>query len=193
MSKDELIKELAATFGKMKVDKLVVILKERKFALRDLIDLTFHHDKTIAYRSAWLLENLFLIDPTSYLTDLDYLLDQFKNVKYESCQRHYTKIMMHLTSPKSPVEIKEKLAIIDLEPIVEQCFDWMIDPKVLIAVKVFASETLFNLHQRYPWIKEELTNQLEFLMRNGSPAIQTRGKKLLSKLSPSRSPPQGET
>ena len=69
-----------------------------------------------------------------------------------------------------------------MEPIVEQCFDWMIDPKVLIAVKVFSAEALFNLRHRYPWISGELTEQLQFLMRDGSAAIQARGRKLLEKL-----------
>lgn len=183
MSKEELIKQLAATFGKTKVDKLVVILKERNFALRDLIDLTFHEDKTIAFRSAWLLENLFLDDPLAYLSDLNYLLTRFKDVKYESCQRHYAKIMMHITSSKAPIEIKQKLDAIDLEPVVEQCFDWMIDAKVKIAVKAFAADALFNMSNRYPWIKEELANQIRFLMKNGSPAIQSRGRKLLATLS----------
>jgi len=55
----------------------------------------------------------------------------------------------------------------------------MIEPKVKIAVKVFASEALFNLRGRYNWIAEELTNQIQYLMRDGTMAIQTRGRKLL--------------
>ena len=78
--------------------------------------------------------------------------------------------------------IKTKLQALDLEPAVEQCFDWMIDPKVKIAVKVFSAEALFNLRHRYPWVAEELANQIKFLMRNGSPAIQSRGRKLLAML-----------
>jgi len=69
-----------------------------------------------------------------------------------------------------------------MKPVIEQCFDWMIDPKMLIAVKVHAAEALFNLRNRYPWIAEELANQLQFLMKNGSAAIQARGRKLLAKL-----------
>jgi len=182
MSREELIIQLKATFGKTKVNKLVTILKERNFVLCDLIDLTFYEDRTIAFRAAWLLENLFVADPLACLPELGYLLTRFKEVKYESCQRHYAKIMMHITSSKAPVGIKEKLNVIDLEPIVEQCFDWMIDPKVLIAVKVFSAEALFNLRHRYPWISGELTEQLQFLMRDGSAAIQARGRKLLEKL-----------
>lgn len=89
---------------------------------------------------------------------------------------------MHITAPKAPANIKQWLAETDLEPVVEQLFDWLIDPKVLIAVKVFAAEALFNLRERYPWISEELANQIRFLMRDGTAAIQSRGRKLLAKL-----------
>jgi len=182
MTQTELIEHLTATFGKTKVNKLKAILTEQGFALRDLIDLTFYPDKTIAFRAAWLLENLILSNPLACLTEIDYLLTQFTKVIYPSCQRHYAKIIMHLTSPKNNLLIKEQLQNINLEPIVEKCFDWMIDSKVLIAVKVFSAEALFNLRQRYPWITEELANQLQFLMNNGSAAIQSRGKKLLKAL-----------
>jgi hypothetical protein len=140
--------QLSATAGKTKVDKLVKILKDRSFLLRDLIDITFHPNKTVAFRAAWLLENVFLINPVFYLPETDYLLGRVNEVKNASCQRHYAKIIMHLTSPKAHALIKLKLADTDLEPIVAQCFDWMIDPKILIAVKVFSSEALFNMRMR---------------------------------------------
>lgn len=164
------------------MNKLAVILKERNFALRDLIDTTFNADKTIAFRAAWLLENVFLADPDFYLTDLDYLLTRFKDVTYPSCQRHYAKVLMHITSPKALPQIKDKIQTANMEPVIEQCFDWMIEPEILIAVKAHAAEALFNLRHRYPWIAEELANQLQFLMKNGTAAIQTRGKRLLAKL-----------
>ncbi|MDB5008447.1 MAG: hypothetical protein JWP45_2840 [Mucilaginibacter sp.] len=179
---DDLLKQLSNTIGKPKVLELSRLLKEQQFALRDLIDLTFYADKDIAFRAAWILENIFLQDPSRYENDIAYLVSRIKDVKYASCQRHYAKILMHITDPKTLPLIKEKLQQLDLEPAVEQCFDWMIDPKVKIAVKCFTAEALFNLRQRYPWIQDELANQVKFLMRNGTAAIQSRGKKLLAKL-----------
>jgi hypothetical protein len=178
----ELLKQISSTIGKTKVLELTRILKAQQFALRDLIDLTFYPDKNIAFRAAWILENVFLQNPALYEPDLGYLLSRIKEVKYDSCKRHYAKIIMHITGKKSPAIIPQKLQQLDLEPVVEQCFDWMIDPKVLVAVKVFASEALFNMRNRYPWIAEELADQINFLMRNGTAAIQSRGKKLLSQL-----------
>ncbi len=182
ISKEELIKQISTTMVKTKVLKLSRILEEEAFALRDLIDLTFDANRDIAFRAAWILENVFLQDPTRYEADLDYLVSRIKEVKHASCKRHYAKIMMHITAKKAPPIIKQKLLGIDLEPVVEQCFDWMIDPKVLVAVKVFASEALFNLRCRYPWISEELAEHIRFLMKDGSAAIQSRGRKLLAGL-----------
>ncbi len=86
---------------KTKVLKLSRILEEEAFALRDLIDLTFDADRDIAFRAAWILENVFLQDPTRYEADLEYLLSRIKEVKHASCQRHYAKIMMHITAGKA--------------------------------------------------------------------------------------------
>jgi len=182
LTQSQLIERISKALGKVKVLELTQILWEEQYVLHDLIDLTFYADRDIAFRAAWLLENVFLQDPEAYLTDLAYLIKRFTEVKYPSCQRHYAKIIMHITSTKSPQSIKNELHKINLEPIIEQLFEWMIDPKVKIAVKVFASEALFNMRDRYNWIAEELANQIQFLMRNGTMAIQTRGRKILKLL-----------
>lgn len=182
ISKDDLIKQISGTIGKNRVLELTRILKEQQFAAHDLIDITFHHDSAIAFHAAWILENQFLQNQGKCVHSLEYLLSRIKEVKHESCQRHYAKIVMHVTGKKAPKVVQQKLLKLDLEPVVEQCFDWMIDPGVKIAVKCFAGEALFNLRDRYPWIKEELAEQLQFLMRNGTAAIQSRGRKLLALL-----------
>jgi hypothetical protein len=183
ISKEELIKQISNTIGKTKVLELSRILKDEAFALRDLIDLTFYADRDIAFRAVWILENVFLKDPLIYETDVEYLISRIKDVKHASCKRHYAKIMMHITAKKAPPVIRKKLQQINLEPVVEQCFDWMIDPRVLVAVKIFSSEALFNLSERYPWIKAELADQVSFLLKNGTAAMQSMGKALLAKLS----------
>jgi len=182
LTSEELIKEISTTLTKTKVVKLSAIIQKQQFSIKDLIDITFHPDKNIAFRAAWILENLLLQKPESYIEHLNYLNSRVKDVGNPSCKRHYAKILMHITAPKAPANIKQRLAETELEPVVEQLFDWLIDPKVLIAVKVFAAEALFNLRERYPWISEELANQIRFLMRDGTAAIQSRGRKLLAKL-----------
>jgi hypothetical protein len=182
MDHAELIKQISSNIGKIKVLGLSKILDEEKFDLPDLIAITFHADKDIAFRAAWLLENVFLAKPHIYLPHLAFLLSGVPKVKHPGPQRHYAKIVMHVTGPLAPQIIKEEVKQLDMEPIVEQLFEWMIDLKVKIAVKALAAEALFNMKERYPWVKEELANQLRFLMRDGTAAIQVKGKKLLHQL-----------
>jgi hypothetical protein len=184
LTKPELIHQLAGTMGKTKVAKLSTIISTSNFDLDDLIELTFSSDKNIAFRAAWLLENTFLKRPLKYLDKTDAITGRIKEVKHPACKRHYAKIMMHLTSPQAHPRIRQKINDTDLEQVVEQCFDWMIDPAVLIAVKAFASEALFNMRHRYPWVAEELAKQLEYLMLNGTAAIQSKGRRLLGFLNP---------
>jgi len=180
----ELIKQISATIGKTKVIALSQILGNKNTDLTELIDLTFYPDKGIAFRAAWLLENMFLDDPERFLPYITYIISRVKEVNNPSCKRHYAKILMHLTSPGASVTVRQYIKHIDLEPAIEQCFDWIIDPNVMVAVKSFASEALFNMRHRYPWIADELPNQLEYLMRDGTAAIQSKGRRLLSYLSP---------
>jgi hypothetical protein len=182
MDQTELIKQITNNIGKVKVLGLSKILHENRFDLRDLIAITFHHNKDVAFRATWLLENVFLDNPETYLPELDFLLSGITKVKHPGPQRHYAKIVMHITEPSAPKIIKDKVRQLDMEPVVEQLFEWMITPKVKIAVKAFAAEALFNMKDRYPWVKDELAQQLQFLMRDGTAAIQSKGKKLLQQL-----------
>ena len=182
LTAQQIIKQISATIGKAKVVELTKIICEQNFALRDLIDLTFHPDKNIAFRASWILENVLLDDMENYVTDINYLTKRFVDVNYPSCQRHYGNIIMRITSPKAPQIVKDHIKNIDLNPVIEHLFEWLIDPEVKIAVKSCAAEALFNMIHQYVWIKEELAEQLQYLMRDGTAAIQSRGKKLLKAL-----------
>ena len=179
LTADELVKQISATIGKARVIELTKTIREQNFALRDLIDITFHPNKNIAFRASWILENVLLDDVESYVADINHITDRFVDVSYPSSQRHYGNIIMRITSPKAPQNIKEHIKHIDLNPVIEHLFEWLIDPEVKIAVKSCAAEALFNMRQQYNWINEELKEQLQYLMRDGTAAIQARGKKLL--------------
>ncbi|MVN22717.1 hypothetical protein [Mucilaginibacter arboris] len=182
MQIETLRKQVAATLTKTKVLKLTAIAKRKDFSIKELIELTFDADKQIAFRAAWILENLLLTDPAAVLEDLEDILFCFPKVSNPSCQRHYAKILMYLSSSKAIDAIKTKMGAFNLEPVIETCFDWLIDPQVAVAVKVFCCETLFNLRNRYDWIADELIREVEFLMKDGSAALQSKGKKILKQL-----------
>lgn len=182
LNKQELLKQIKHTIGKPRVLELTALLQKHNFPLTDLIDLTFHADKNVSFRASWLLENVLVKNVTDFINDLPYLIERFPEVSNPSSQRHYANIMIRLTSPKANKVIVEKLHSIDMEAVVEKLFDWLIDPKVLVAVKCSAGEALLHLSNRYDWIADELATQMQFLMKDGTAAIQARGKMILKKL-----------
>lgn len=183
MQTQELRKLISKKLTKTKVLKLMEIAKRKDFGVKDLMELTFDADLQIGFRAAWILENLLLNNPSLILDNLEEILLRFPQVANPSCQRHYAKILICLTSPKINLAIKSKIEKADLTPIIETCFVWLIDPKVAIAVKCFCCETLFNLRKRHDWIADELAREIEFLMLDRSAGIQSKGKRILKELS----------
>jgi hypothetical protein len=184
MNTESLEKKLSEAMGKSGVVKLVNELEKVDFPVKDLIDLTFHKQHEIGFRAAWILENYLLADKQRLINSLDYFLQRLPQVKNPSCRRHFAKILQELTlklnTKKADQLFRNALIQSNLELVVEACFDWMIDPKAAIAVKAFCMESLFNLSFIHPWILEELRPTIEFLMKDGSAGIASRGKKILN-------------
>jgi hypothetical protein len=182
MTQLQLIQQISTFDQPIKVVKLSSKLEHQNFSMHDLVDLTFYHHKPVAIKAARLLETILLKFPLKYYAEIDYLVEHVSDVKCQSCKKHYAKILMYITSPEVPKEVRNSLKEINFERVVELCFDWMIDPKMLVSVRASASETLFNLRHRYPWIAEELSKQLEYLMRNATPTLAAKGDMILSYL-----------
>jgi hypothetical protein len=90
--------------------------------------------------------------------------------------------MMRITSPEVSKGVRAQLREINLEPIVELCFKWLADPKMLTVVRTSAAEALFNMRHRYPWIAEALSNKLEGLTVTAAPMLRSKADFILSYL-----------
>jgi hypothetical protein len=182
MTQSQLIQHISAFDKHIKVVKLRSKLKEQSFSLCELVDLTFYPDKDIALKASRLLTTMMLKFPENYYNEIGYLIERVEDLKCESCKKYYAKIIMHVTSPEVSKDVRNKIKEINFERVVELFFDWMVDPKMLVSVRASASEALFNLRHRYPWIAEELSNQLEYIMRDATPFLAARGNMILSYL-----------
>lgn len=146
-------------------------------------------NRSIAFRAAWILEFVAYVYPERFLAVMEDFLTRLPQQNNPSCQRHFTKILMLLTDPKALPIYQAAFAQANKENIVEVAFEWIIKTDTPVAVKANCMDILYNLYnmcREYDWIADDLRNQVEFLMRDGSPALQSRGKKMLAKLA---SPP----
>jgi len=170
MTQSQLIQHISAPDRKITVAKLGSQLKRENFSIRELVDLTFYPDKEIALKSSRLLEYILFRFPENYYEDIEYFIERIEDVSTSAGKKPYAKILMHITSPEVPREVRNKMKEINLERAVELCFEWIIDPK---------------MRHRYPWIAEELSRQLEFMTtRNTTPNLLAKCNYILSYLHP---------
>jgi hypothetical protein len=184
MTQSQLIQHFYAPDRKITVAKLGHQLKRENFSLRELVDLTFYPDKEIALKSSRLLQYILFKFPENYYQDIDYFIERIEDANTPISKKPYARILMHITSPEVPREVRNKVKEINLERAVELCFQWMTDTKTLVSVRASASEALFNMRHRYPWIAEELSKQLEYMTRGASPKLLAKFNYILSYLHP---------
>lgn len=149
------------------------------FSVDDLLELTISAEHpSVSFRSAWLLETIMILHPAKFLPYTNHFFNIYPQQCNPGCQRHFTKIMMLCL--KNAEFVPENGAHF-FDQIVETTFDWLAGDSP-VAVKANCMDVLYILQRRSRWIKEELNAQIEFLMRDGSPAIQSRGKRLLRRI-----------
>src|SRR5690606_18388588 len=136
----------------------------------------------LAFRAAWLLEYIAVHHPDRFVRVADTFMFRLSDQKNPSCQRHFTNILRRLTHRRAPTLYHAVLQSTDREQLVETIFSWFIDPCTPVAVQANCMDVLLDLSSEFEWIRDELKQQIEFLLRDGSAAIQSRGKKVLEKL-----------
>ena len=181
MNRSDLIKTLSATLGKTDVKELAALYAINEPDISPLFELTFYPQREVAFRAAWTLELIVLNYPECFRPLLKEFLDRYPDQNNQSCQRHFTRIMMCLTDSKGSAAGR-LFSDENTESIIGKTFEWLIDPNTPVAVQANCIDVLFNLRGMLPWIAEELRSQIVFLLHNGSPALQSRGKAVLKKL-----------
>ncbi len=156
--------------------KLAELCKKEQSVVPYLLEISsFHKESRLAFRAAWLLESILFSSFPSADEQLLFL-KYYPLQKHNSCRRHYTKLMLLL------IRKGHKLTGSSLSTIINQTSEWLIEKNIPVAVKANCIEILYHLRNEEDWIKGELKLQIELLMKDGSAALQFRGKKYLALL-----------
>lgn len=174
---------LSATLLDSKVAELVLLGNKTFLTVEEVYRLTFHKNQVLGFRAGWLLESIAESDPGRFAPVLPEFLSGLSGQKNLSCQRHFSKILMFVTDRKAPESYRNALAAADREDIVETVFGWLIDPGTPVAVSANCMDVLYYFSKEFSWVGDELALQVECLMdRGNSPALHSRGKRVLKKL-----------
>jgi hypothetical protein len=182
VQKEELIARLDAPMKFQMVANSTAIIESSELDINDLLDISFHKKKEIAFRAAWMLEYVMTHKAAQFVPFAEKLLSLLPNQKNPSAQRHYTKIIALLTSKKADPIYQEAVERLDFDQVIEVLFTWLIDPEILVATKVHCMQALANLTPRYDWIKDDLEQTIEYLKDKESIAFFARARMVAKQL-----------
>ena len=186
--KDQLIAAIKTTLSKSKVELLAQIAVKQTNSIKDIIDLTFHPEEKIAFRAAWILENIYVNNPRSFLPYLTHFFANFSRQDNLSARRHFGKILALLTKKNALPEIRQVINHYQTDELVETAFAWLIDENVPVAIKSHCLNILANLSIKHPWIEEELLQTMDYLVDKESIAFFAKVKQIRKQLKFSSKP-----
>ena len=148
----------------------------------DLLEISFHEKKEVAFRAAWMLEYIMKHRPAVFAAHMHELLELLPEQKNHSAMRHYAKIIALLTARNAEPIYQSLSESIDFTEVINVLFSWLIDPEMLVATKVHCMQSLANLVPRYKWIKDDLLATVDHLVDLETIAFFARARQIRKQL-----------
>ncbi|CAA6830273.1 MAG: Unknown protein [uncultured Aureispira sp.] len=139
----------------------------------ELIHLTalLDAEHPVGMRFTWLLGHIIEKDPNKITPIVSYCFENRDKWTFPGIKRTLAKMLWLAGVPE---EIEGL--------VVDQLFQWILDPKVKVAVKVYGMDALYNMVLKYPDLKEELLIVIDDQWDKNSVAFRARGKRVLKAL-----------
>jgi hypothetical protein len=177
-----LLHTLSTAISKKKVEELSQLAVSDRNLVEQFLTLSFHPKHEVAFRAAWIVENIYLASPLNFASHVNWFLTNFPNQNNTSARRNFAKILALITKKNAPREIKEIVSSFKTDHLVEIVFAWLIDDEVAVAIKSHCLNILANLNTKHPWIKDELLQTMNFLVDKESIAFYAKAKQIRKQL-----------
>ena len=152
-----------------------IVLENTELA-KDLIEMAVNIEDKFHFKAVWIIEKLVEKNIELLTPFIDKILETAPKYKHESAVRGISRTI-HFLSKSKKIKLSEKQE----NRIVEICFDWLINPKIKLAPKVFAIYSLEEMSKKQPWILKELTPIVEKDAESQSPSYRAAARKILKK------------
>jgi len=146
-------------------------LHQNPASIPEMIDQIKSSNPMVAWRAAWILDKLAEKHAASLLPHHSQLVDLLKETQSNGVRRHLTRILGN-----NPSKACEDGKLVDL------CLEWILLPKIPVAVKANAMLLMLGICKIYPDLIHELRLAIEAGLEEGSPGYKSRAKKVLQKL-----------
>lgn len=162
-------KELSRKISKSNAIKVANFIGCNGSLFKQLVKILLDDNNPAAPQAAWTLSFCVQQCPDVIYPHLEALIDNLYRKKlHDAVKRNTLREMQHINIPE---KFQGKAADI--------CFKFLSSGTEAIAIRAFSITVLCNICKQQPELKNELQLILKEQMRNGEPAITSRGKKAL--------------
>lgn len=146
-------------------DLAVTMLESSPGSFPYMLNLCFLEQYPLSMRAARVVQLYCEKHPESIYPHLDEAVVKTMASEIDGVKRNFLKIFAEF------IDINR---LKDPGPLLNQCFDWMMDPRETPGVRIFAMEIVFLIGRKEPDLLRELTACLEILEEENIPSLQAR-------------------
>lgn len=147
--------------------------------IEELLILSTYSIERTAFRAAWALEHILVIDAQNMLHHINSILQVYSKSTNWSVLRSISKLILEYFSTAKNNELHEE----DTELILNKTFDILENSACPIAVRCNCYDILYSFCSNQDWIINELKQRIQLdLAKNETPALRSRAKKILKNL-----------
>lgn len=152
-------------------DRIVNFILDTPKKISELMECFFSEDNRLSQKASWPMTISGDKKPQLLLPYLKEMLNKLDEPVHDSLVRNTIRVFQVIDIPE------------DLEgDVYDKCFDYLCDPKIAIAIRVFSMTVLSNIALKYPDLKEELIRTIELYYPQGSVGFKSRARKEIKRL-----------
>ena len=154
-------------------DLAVSAIESHPEGFKDVFDLCFLEKYPLSMRASRVIQLYCEKYPEAIYPFLDEAIDKTIRSKIGGVRRNFLKIFGEF------IDINK---IKDPGPLLNTCFDWILDRSVTPAIKIYAMSVIYNICSNEPDILRELAATIEIIMEESEISIKTCGSKMVKKI-----------
>ncbi len=186
VDKEHLSEELDLTMGIDAIGRFIRRIEDGELPVALFYDISMERNDRTGFHAAWILEKLCEKTPDYACLFIDSMAKDFNKIQYQGSMRAYAKLLSRLLRQQKRGKLNEtlsaKLQSLNPDKLIENCFLFLLNPKVRFSVKQMCCELLLHYKEKEIWIGEELHAFAAALALQTTPSAQSYRKKLLKSL-----------
>lgn len=138
---------------------------------KKIIDIIYNGKAPLPQRASWIISSVSEKHPELVTPYVPLLIDSVKSFKIDGIKRN---IQNALTKQSIPEDYQAKT--------IDICFEFMLDPKETVAVKVLSMQIIANLCKVYPELIPELKAAIDDQLPKTTAAFHARARHVLKEI-----------